>query len=136
MLPSYMIRYQFDTSAGDISTDEENILIGFSTQEKKGTLMFVRNDADPFEYISIEINNNGRFLSCFFDICTCRIKFYAHCCHNAGLFLFFCHFFVNSLKRLLCFTSCKLTCQWDEFCVFLSCIWLTVSVCITLSRSC
>ena len=59
MQPSYMIRYQFDTSAGDISTDEENILIGFSTQEKRGTLMFVRNDATPPEYISIEINNNG-----------------------------------------------------------------------------
>jgi len=59
MLPSYMIRYQFDTSAGDISTDEENILIGFSTQEKQGTLMFIRNDARPPEYISIEINNNG-----------------------------------------------------------------------------
>jgi len=61
MLPSYMIRYQFDTSAGDISTDEENILIGFSTQLKQGTLMFVRNDARPPEYISIEVNNNGWF---------------------------------------------------------------------------
>jgi len=56
-----MIRYQFDTSAGDISTDEENILIGFSTQEKKGTLMYVRSDSQPPEYISIEINNNGWF---------------------------------------------------------------------------
>jgi len=71
MLPSYMIRYQFDTSAGDISTDEENILIGFSTQEKKGTLMFVRNDANPFEYISIEINNNGQFtVNVFLVTCT------------------------------------------------------------------
>jgi len=59
MDPSYMIRYQFDTSAGDISTDEENILIGFSTQEKRGILMFVRNDARPPEFISIEVNNNG-----------------------------------------------------------------------------
>ena len=59
MQPSYMIRYQFDTSGGDISTDEENILIGFSTQEKRGILMFIRNDATPQEYISIEINNNG-----------------------------------------------------------------------------
>jgi len=61
MLPNYMIRYQFDTSAGDISTDEENILIGFSTQEKKGTLMFIRNGHTPPEYISIEVNNNGGF---------------------------------------------------------------------------
>jgi contactin associated protein-like 2 len=59
MDPSYMIRYQFDTSAGDISTDEENILIGFSTQEKHGQLMFIRSDSNPIEYISIEVNNNG-----------------------------------------------------------------------------
>jgi contactin associated protein-like 2 len=59
MDPSYMIRYQFDTSAGDISTDEENILIGFSTQEKHGQLMFIRSDTKPPEYISIEVNNNG-----------------------------------------------------------------------------
>jgi len=59
MDPSTMIRYGFDTGGGDISTDEENILIGFSTQEKHGQLMFIRNDAMPREYISIEINNNG-----------------------------------------------------------------------------
>jgi len=66
MHPSYMIRYQFDTSAGDISTDEENILIGFSTQEKRGTLMFVRSDTNPPEYISIEVNNNGLSSVSFF----------------------------------------------------------------------
>jgi len=66
MHPSYMIRYQFDTSAGDISTDEENILIGFSTQEKRGTLMFVRSDTNPPEYISIEVNNNGSSSVSFF----------------------------------------------------------------------
>ena len=60
MDPSTMIRYSFDTNAGDISTDEENILIGFSTQEKHGQIMYIRNDANPFEYISIEINNNGQ----------------------------------------------------------------------------
>ena len=67
--PSYMIRYQFDTSAGDISTDEENILIGFSTQKKQGTLMYIRNDARPPEYISIEINNNGLSLVTRFGFC-------------------------------------------------------------------
>jgi len=65
MEPSYMIRYQFDTSAGDISTDEENILIGFSTNVKRGTLMFIRSDSKPPEYISIEVNNNGRSLCAF-----------------------------------------------------------------------
>jgi len=59
MQPSYMIRYEFDTSYGSISTTEENILIGFSTQEKKGTLMYICNGAKPPEYISIEVNNNG-----------------------------------------------------------------------------
>lgn len=63
MEPSTMIRYQFDVSAGDISTDEENILIGFSTQEKHGQLMFIRNGATPPEYLSIEVNNNGTRLS-------------------------------------------------------------------------
>lgn len=59
MEPSTMIRYAFDTGGGDISTDEENILIGFSTQEKHGQLMFIRSDSQPIEYMSIEINNNG-----------------------------------------------------------------------------
>jgi len=75
MLPSYMIRYQFDTSAGDISTDQENILIGFSTQEKQGTLMFVRNDNKPPEYISIEINNNGSVFRYYFVLSLNRSKF-------------------------------------------------------------
>jgi len=35
---------------------------------------------------------------------------------------------MNFLKRLLSFTSSKLTCQLDEFYVILSYIWLTVSV--------
>ena len=60
MQPDYMIKYSFDTSAGDISTDQENIYIGFSTQEKHGQIMFIRSDGDKPEYISIEINNNGR----------------------------------------------------------------------------
>ena len=63
MQPDYMIRYAFDQSAGDISTDAENIYIGFSTQEKHGQIMFIRSDGDKPEYISIEINNNGLFLS-------------------------------------------------------------------------
>ena len=60
MQPDFMIRYSFDQSTGQIATDEETIYIGFSTQEKRGTLMRIRND-DPVqpEYISIEMNNNG-----------------------------------------------------------------------------
>jgi len=75
MQPSYMIRYQFDTSAGDISTDEENILIGFSTQEKHGILMFIRSDANPYEYISIELNNNGLCSSLCCDYCISSMSF-------------------------------------------------------------
>jgi len=59
MQPDYMIRYEFDKAAGDISTDEENIYIGFSTQEKHGTLMYIRSENDKPDYISIEVNNNG-----------------------------------------------------------------------------
>lgn len=60
MQPDFMIRYEFDQESGNIATDEETIIIGFSTQEKKGTLMLIRND-DPVdtEYISVEMNNNG-----------------------------------------------------------------------------
>ena len=61
MQPDYMIRFEFDQESGNIATDEETIIIGFSTQEKKGTLMLIRND-DPVdtEYISVEMNNNGK----------------------------------------------------------------------------
>ena len=61
MQPDYMVRYQFDEASGDISTDEETIIIGFSTQEKKGLLMLIRNDdTEKPEYISVEMNNNGK----------------------------------------------------------------------------
>lgn len=61
MQPDYMIRYEFEEESGDIATDEETIIIGFSTQEKKGILMHIRNDdKDKPEYISVEMNNNGK----------------------------------------------------------------------------
>ena len=61
MQPDYMVRFEFDEASGDIATDEETIIIGFSTQEKKGLLMLIRNDdKDKPEYISVEMNNNGR----------------------------------------------------------------------------
>lgn len=58
--PDYMIKYTFDQESGNIATNEETIIIGFSTQEKKGTLMHIRND-DKIrpEYITVEMNNNG-----------------------------------------------------------------------------
>ena len=62
MQPDYMIRYEFDQESGDISTDEETIIIGFSTQLKKGILLQITNaDPDKPEYISVEMNNNGKF---------------------------------------------------------------------------
>ena len=63
MQPDYMIKYKFDQESGEISTDEETIIIGFSTQEKKGQLMLIRNDDDEPEYISVELNNNGMICS-------------------------------------------------------------------------
>ena len=60
MQPDYMVRFEFDEASGDIATDEETIIIGFSTQEKKGLLMLIRNDdKEKPEYISVEMNNNG-----------------------------------------------------------------------------
>ena len=57
----WMIRYEFDEASGAISTDEETITIGFSTQVKQGILMQIRNDprnARP-EFMSVEMTNNG-----------------------------------------------------------------------------
>ena len=57
----YMVTYEFDQETGDISTDEETIIIGFSTQMKQGILMqIVNGDRNKPEYISIEVNNNGK----------------------------------------------------------------------------
>ena len=47
-----------DSSSGTISTDEETIIIGFSTQIKRGILMQITNE-NGGEYISVEVNNNG-----------------------------------------------------------------------------
>ena len=60
MQPDSMIRYEFDETSGNIATDEETIIIGFATQEKKGMLMHIRNnDVLNPEYITVELNNNG-----------------------------------------------------------------------------
>ena len=58
MKPDYQATYLMDSSSGSISTDEETIIIGFSTQLKRGILMQITNEAAT-EYISIEVNNNG-----------------------------------------------------------------------------
>ena len=73
MQPDYMIKFEFDQASGNIATDEETIIIGFSTQEKKGTLMYIRNDdqVKP-EYISVEMNNNGKFGFLFWVMCLQR----------------------------------------------------------------
>lgn len=60
MQPEYMIKYTFDEDSGNIATDEETIIIGFATQEKKGMLMHIRSDDEENpEYITVELNNNG-----------------------------------------------------------------------------
>ena len=58
MKPNYMALYHMDSSSGTISTDEETIIIGFSTQIKRGILMQITNE-NGGEYISVEVNNNG-----------------------------------------------------------------------------
>jgi len=77
-----MIRYGFDTGGGDISTDEENILIGFSTQEKHGQIMYIRNDAQPREYISIEINNNGMLKQLHYYVSQLAIVWCKQVCYS------------------------------------------------------
>ena len=58
--PNHMVQFAFDQQSGNIATDEEQIIIGFSTQKKQGTLMYITNDAkNKQDYISVEINNNG-----------------------------------------------------------------------------
>ncbi|KAI0211781.1 Neurexin-4 [Lamellibrachia satsuma] len=58
--PNHMVQFAFDQQSGNIATDEEQIIIGFSTQKKQGTLMYITNDAKKKQdYISVEINNNG-----------------------------------------------------------------------------
>ena len=59
MQPDSMIKYTFDQESGEISTDEETIIIGFSTQEKRGQLMLIKSDDPNPDYISVELNNNG-----------------------------------------------------------------------------
>ena len=59
MQPDFMIKYTFDQESGEISTDEETIIIGFSTQEKRGQLMLIKSDDPNPDYISVELNNNG-----------------------------------------------------------------------------
>lgn len=58
--PEEMIRYEFDKESGNIATDEETIIIGFSTQIKRGILLQITNGnpREP-EYITVEMNNNG-----------------------------------------------------------------------------
>lgn len=60
MQPDYMVQFGMEVETGQISTDEETMIIGFSTQEKHGILMEIAN-ADPNkpEFISIQVNNNG-----------------------------------------------------------------------------
>ena len=60
MQPGHMIRYDFQKSSGTISTDEEYITIGFSTQVKRGILMqIIGGTPERPEYITVEMNNNG-----------------------------------------------------------------------------
>ena len=55
----YTIKYTFDKIQGLSSTDFRYIRVGFITKKKKGILIQLRNE-DNTEYLSLEMNNNGR----------------------------------------------------------------------------
>ncbi|XP_074652127.1 neurexin-4-like isoform X2 [Tubulanus polymorphus] len=58
---------QFDfSSQGTLATEDETIIIGFSTLRKQGILLQVINPDIP-EYISVQLNNNGG-VKCVFDV--------------------------------------------------------------------
>lgn len=59
MQKNYMIKYAFDKDQGLAAADGEYIRIGFATKNKLGILMQIV-DANSQEYISIEMNNNGK----------------------------------------------------------------------------
>jgi len=63
MQPNYKIKYTFDEIQGLSSSDFRYIRVGFITKKKQGILIQLRNEANT-EYISLEINNNGKIMFC------------------------------------------------------------------------
>jgi len=63
MQPNYKIKYTFDEIQGLSSSDFRYIRVGFITKKKQGILIQLRNEANT-EYISLEINNNGKIMVC------------------------------------------------------------------------
>lgn len=61
MQTNYMIQYTFDKTQGLAATDFTYIRVGFITKKKQGILIQLR-DATNTEYISLEMNNNGRYI--------------------------------------------------------------------------
>ncbi|XP_071101429.1 neurexin-4-like [Haliotis cracherodii] len=58
MQTNFMVRYTFDEDQGLSASDFQYARIGFSTKNKQGILMQMRNEPNS-EYISVEMNNNG-----------------------------------------------------------------------------
>lgn len=57
-----MIRYEFDKNQGLSTTDFKDVKVGFTTKVKKGILLQIQSPQG--EYISLEINNQGKRLTC------------------------------------------------------------------------
>jgi hypothetical protein len=55
-----MIQYEFDDKQGLSATDFMYIRVGFITKKKQGILIQLRNEKNT-EYISLEMNNNGKY---------------------------------------------------------------------------
>ena len=64
MQTNFMVQYTFDKTQGLAATDFTYIRVGFITKKKQGILIQLR-DATNSEYISLEMNNNGK-LSCLY----------------------------------------------------------------------
>ncbi|ESO94302.1 hypothetical protein LOTGIDRAFT_118711, partial [Lottia gigantea] len=55
---NYQVKYEFDAIQGLSASDFQFARVGFSTKEKQGILLQIRNEANT-EYITVEVNNNG-----------------------------------------------------------------------------
>ena len=68
----------FSSFSGELATDDEDIIIGFSTQTKQGVLMEITNDDETKrEYISIQVNNNGEKINNYVSRDGMNIFFFA-----------------------------------------------------------
>lgn len=64
MLKEYMVKYEFSAEQGLSATDFMHVRVGFTTKKKQGILLQLQ-DATNSEYISLEVNNAGKYTTDF-----------------------------------------------------------------------